>query len=150
MKKIIIIIIGILFITGCQSEKLTPTSIVEAYLSKYQNLDKSVLKDLEMSLEDEKNMTEEQKKEYKSLIEKQYQNLSYKIKNEEIDIIITSPLKRAKETAEIINKKLNAEMDLDRRKQNLYQLIPRLEEIDNELNNFAINTAKNILNNSSL
>ena len=53
MKKIIIIIIGILFITGCQSEKLTPTSIVEAYLSKYQNLDKSVLKDLEMSLEDE-------------------------------------------------------------------------------------------------
>ena len=54
MKKIIIIIIGILFITGCQSEKLTPTSIVEAYLSKYQNLDKSVLKDLEMSLEDER------------------------------------------------------------------------------------------------
>lgn len=46
-------------------------------------------------------------------------------------------------------KKLNAEIDLDRRKQNLYKLIPRLEEIDNELNNFAINTAKNILNNSS-
>lgn len=45
-------------------------------------------------------------------------------------------------------KKLNAELDLDRRKQNLYKLIPRLEEIDNELNNFAINTAKNILNNS--
>lgn len=46
-------------------------------------------------------------------------------------------------------KKLNAELDLDRRKQNLYKLIPRLEEIDNELNNFVINTAKNILNNSS-
>lgn len=46
-------------------------------------------------------------------------------------------------------KKLNAELDLDRRKQNLYKLIPRLEEIDNELNNFAINTAKNILNNLS-
>ena len=46
-------------------------------------------------------------------------------------------------------KKLNAELDLDRRKQNLYKLIPRLEEIDSELNNFAINTAKNILNNSS-
>lgn len=46
-------------------------------------------------------------------------------------------------------KKLNAELDLYRRKQNLYKLIPRLEEIDNELNNFAINTAKNILNNSS-
>lgn len=46
-------------------------------------------------------------------------------------------------------KKVNAELDLDRRKQNLYKLIPRLEEIDNELNIFAINTAKNILNNSS-
>lgn len=46
-------------------------------------------------------------------------------------------------------KRLNAELDLDRRKQNLYKLIPRLEEIDTELNNFAISTAKNILNNSS-
>ena len=46
-------------------------------------------------------------------------------------------------------KKLNAELDLDRRLKKLYNLIPRLEEIDNELNTFAINTAKNILNNSS-
>ncbi len=46
-------------------------------------------------------------------------------------------------------KKVNAELDLDRRKDNLYKLIPRLEEIDNELNTFAINTAKNILNNTS-
>ena len=46
-------------------------------------------------------------------------------------------------------KKIKAEQDLDKRKQNLYKLIPRLEEIDNELNNFAINTTKNILNNSS-
>lgn len=46
-------------------------------------------------------------------------------------------------------KKINAELDLNKRKQNLYKLLPRLEEIDNELNNFAINTAKNILNNSS-
>ena len=46
-------------------------------------------------------------------------------------------------------KKLNAEQDLERRKNNLYKLIPRLEEIDNNLNTFAINTAKSILNNSS-
>lgn len=46
-------------------------------------------------------------------------------------------------------KKLNAEIDLDRRKQNLYKLIPRLEEIDNELNMFAITTTKNILNKTS-
>ena len=46
-------------------------------------------------------------------------------------------------------KRLNAELDLERRKKNLYNLIPRLEEIDNELNSFGINTAKNILNNSN-
>ncbi len=46
-------------------------------------------------------------------------------------------------------KKLKAEIDLEKRKENLYELIPRLEEIDNELHSFAINTAKNILNNSN-
>ena len=46
-------------------------------------------------------------------------------------------------------KKINAEIDLERRKSLLYQLIPRLEEIDKELNNYAITTAKNILSNSS-
>lgn len=46
-------------------------------------------------------------------------------------------------------KKINAELDLEKRKTNLYKLIPRLEEIDNELNTLAINTAKNILKNSS-
>lgn len=38
-----------------------------------------------------------------------------KIKNEKIDIIITSPLKRAKETAEIINKQFNVEIVEDDR-----------------------------------
>ena len=43
-------------------------------------------------------------------------------------------------------KKRNAELDLDKRKQELYLKLPRLQEIENELNIFAINTAKNILN----
>lgn len=46
-------------------------------------------------------------------------------------------------------KKLNAEMDLEKRKNNLYKLIPRLEQIDTELSTLGINTAKNILNNIS-
>ena len=40
---------------------------------------------------------------------------SEKIKNEKIDIIITSPLKRARETAEIINKQFNVEIVEDDR-----------------------------------
>ena len=49
-------------------------------------------------------------------------------------------------------KKRRAELDLERRKEELYSKIPRLQEIETELNNFAINTAKNILmgSNSSL
>lgn len=42
-------------------------------------------------------------------------------------------------------KKINAELELEKRKEKLYDLIPRLKEIDNELNQFAISTAKNIL-----
>lgn len=40
---------------------------------------------------------------------------SEKIKNEKIDIIITSPLKRARETAEIINKQFNVNIVEDDR-----------------------------------
>ena len=46
-------------------------------------------------------------------------------------------------------KKIKAELDLETRKNNLYKQIPRLEEIDKELNSIAISTAKNILNNNS-
>lgn len=46
-------------------------------------------------------------------------------------------------------KRLNALVDLDKRKQNLYSSNKRLEEIDFELNNYALNTAKNILSNSN-
>ena len=42
-------------------------------------------------------------------------------------------------------KKRRAELDLEKRKQELYVSFPRLQEIETELNNFAINTAKNIL-----
>ena len=42
-------------------------------------------------------------------------------------------------------KKRKAELDLEERKGILYQRIPRLQEIENEINNLAINNAKNIL-----
>ena len=45
-------------------------------------------------------------------------------------------------------KKINAEIDLEKRKKIIYKLIPRLEEIDSELSSLGIATAKNILNNS--
>lgn len=49
---------------------------------------------------------------------------------------------------EYAQKKRRAELDLEKRKNELYVRVPRLQEIENELNNFAINTAKSILDNS--
>lgn len=46
-------------------------------------------------------------------------------------------------------KKRRAELDFEKRKEELYVRFPRLQEIENELNSFAINTAKSILNGSS-
>ncbi len=43
------------------------------------------------------------------------------------------------------HKKVSAELDLERRKENLYALLPDLAEIDDELNSFALDTTKCIL-----
>jgi DNA replication protein DnaC len=45
-------------------------------------------------------------------------------------------------------KRIKAELDLEDRKNSLYASIPRLKEIEDELNNYAINTAKNLLKNN--
>ena len=44
-------------------------------------------------------------------------------------------------------KKIKAELDLEKRKLSLYKSIPELQEIENEINSYSINHAKNILNN---
>lgn len=82
MKKIIISIISIFLLVGCMDTVNTPSRKVENFLSKYQNLDNDVLTQLEIIVDNDNNMKNEQKKEYKALMQKQYQNLSYKITNE--------------------------------------------------------------------
>ena len=46
-------------------------------------------------------------------------------------------------------KRLSAFLNLEKRKDDLYKSCPRLEQIDLELNNFALNTAKSILSSNS-
>ena len=85
MKKILIIIfVFLLFITGCDNSTNTPSNRVEKFLHDYQNLDSRVMERLEKEAK-EKNLSKKQKEKYKELMKKQYQNLSYKIKNEEIN-----------------------------------------------------------------
>lgn len=85
MKKFFII--GSLFIllfTGCTTTN-TPSKKVEEFLGKYQSMDSDVLTQLDNVVASDNNMSDEQKKDYKLLMERQYQNMSYKIKNEEIN-----------------------------------------------------------------
>lgn len=86
MKKIFLtIILFLVTITGCTTTTNTPTKRVEDFMSKYQALDSDVLSQLDRVVSNEATMGDDQKKEYTSLMKKQYQNLSYKIKDEKIE-----------------------------------------------------------------
>ncbi len=89
MKKFGSVVLGLgfllLLLAGCTNTMDTPTSKVEEFLGKYQRLDDDVTSQLDGVLADDKSMSDEQKEEYRAILEKQYQNLSYKIENEEID-----------------------------------------------------------------
>ena len=89
MKKYGKIVLGFLFllvvVAGCSNTMNTPTSKVEEFFSKYQNMDDDVATQLDQVLKDDTTMSDEQKEKYRALMEKQYQNLSYKIKSEQTD-----------------------------------------------------------------
>ncbi len=87
MKKILYIFLGFLliFTTACDNVGNTPTKKVEELMGKYQSIDEDVLEDLNNVLASEKNLTTEQQDRYRKLLEKQYKNLTYEIKEEKVD-----------------------------------------------------------------
>lgn len=90
MKKVFIAFLSFVSIftfTGCGCANMktsTPTQRVEDYLNKYQTLDNDVLDQLEDVI-DVDDMNDDNKKSYEDIIKKQYQDLSYTIKDETID-----------------------------------------------------------------
>lgn len=82
MRKILLLLVSLILVTGCNDMMNTPTRRVEEYLGKYQILDSTVLTELD-EVVDNSDYSEDYKEEYKELMIKQYQNLSYKIKNEQ-------------------------------------------------------------------
>ena len=83
-KKILMLAVSLVLLTGCNDMMNTPTKRVEEYIGKYQILDSTVLTELD-EVVDNSNYSESYKEEYKELMIKQYQNLSYKIKSEQTD-----------------------------------------------------------------
>lgn len=89
MKKFVLFMLGILFLTGCSCNAEltndTPTKKVEAFFSNYQTLSSEVLSDLDNVIKNDETMDDDQKSEYKDFMKKHYQDLEYEIKDEVID-----------------------------------------------------------------
>lgn len=81
-KKILLLVLPILLI-GCSMSN-TPTSKVEELFNKYQTLDTDIDNGISNILE-EQNLSVSQKSRYREILEKQYKNLTYQIKDEIID-----------------------------------------------------------------
>jgi hypothetical protein len=86
MKRKIIILVSLLFLVGCAltNASTSPKRAVEDMFGKYQSLDSDVLDQLDDVIAGE-NFTSKQKSDYEALMRKQYQNLTYVIKDETID-----------------------------------------------------------------
>lgn len=85
INKVLLVVISLLLVVGCGNMMSTPTKKVEEFLSKYQTQDKDVLDQLDDVISEAGTMNNEQKEKYRDLMKKQYQNLSYKIKDETED-----------------------------------------------------------------
>ena len=87
MKKklavLVLLVLPVFFLVACSMSN-TPTSKVEALFTKYQTLDS----DIDAGINDvlgEQNLSLAQKDRYRDILEKQYKNLTYQIKDELVD-----------------------------------------------------------------
>ena len=83
MKKILLVIVFLILFTGCSLSTINdnkPQEAIDTLFEKYRNKDDNVIEQLKDTIENELSK-DEQKKEYEKLMEKQYDNLSYEIKN---------------------------------------------------------------------
>ncbi len=82
MKKIILFM-SMLLVVGCSLSN-SPRSKVEELFTKYNMLDRDIKDEIGIVVTNA-DLTDEQQTRYRKLIEDQYKNLVYEIKDEEID-----------------------------------------------------------------
>ena len=83
MKKLFLLVVITFLVVGCSMAN-NPTSVVDNLFSKYQKVDEDISMGIESVL-DEQNLTTAHRDRYRKLLEKQYKNLSYEVKEETID-----------------------------------------------------------------
>lgn len=87
MKKILIYIfcfIAIIFLSGCSMDN-APTKKVENFLNSYRTLDQVVINQMNGIINEDKLMDDKQRQDYKNVLKRQYQDLSYTVKDEVVD-----------------------------------------------------------------
>lgn len=85
MKKILVLLITILFFTGCTELSNTPTKRVEEFLKNYQTLDNGVVTDLDDVIKKDVTLNTTQQENYRDIMKKHYQNITYEVKEDKID-----------------------------------------------------------------
>ena len=159
MRKFILFILLFLSLTGCSLSEIdnTPTKQVEELFNNYQTLDQKVLDDLDVVIAKETSFTNEQKKEYREILKKHYQNLTYEIKDEtvngnkatvEVEIEVTDFYKAVNEGMKDndIDSKLNLLKDAkDRVKYTLYLKLEKNDDGFWSLNDLSNDDEQKIL-----
>ncbi len=86
MKKFLVVLCAILLFTGCSCAATgkTPDETVDSFFEKYRNKDDDIITQLVETIKNE-DLTDETQKEYRKLMEKQYDQLSYVIKDTKED-----------------------------------------------------------------
>jgi len=85
MKKLLWLPLFMFLLLGCKTDMSnTPTKRAEELLNKYQTLDSEVTNQL-ANIIDEEDITTEQRTKYNDIYKNQYKNMTYTIKDEEIN-----------------------------------------------------------------
>lgn len=88
MKKfllLLIVLIGMIATTGCSLMSKTPSDAVTKYLNKYKNNETVVINELNEFLDQDEELDDETKEEYREIYLRQYSNMKYEIKDETIN-----------------------------------------------------------------
>ncbi len=84
MKKILVVIFAVLLFAGCSCSMndKKPEDAIDTFFEKYRAKDDDIISQLEDTIENEK-LTSTQKEKYRKLMEKQYDQLAYVVKDVE-------------------------------------------------------------------
>lgn len=84
--KVVLFVMICTLLIGCTKDlSNTPTKKVEEMLTKYQTLDKDVLKDLDKVVAEDENMNTKQREKYKKIMKKHYGDMIYIVKDETVN-----------------------------------------------------------------